>query len=157
MNAHRQPVLATFADWIVTSVTGAVQAAFAKRPAVPGRDELMGMGDRELSDLGIGRSEVLICKVTNKNTALQMASGPFWVPPVEKMTDFKKRSEKNTAMIHEPTASVPMKPNESVDSAKIQTAGAKPSNSNPASASAPARQAASCEIDTRAPANVAKM
>lgn len=58
MNAHRQPVLATFADWIAVSVTGVVQAAFARRPPAPGRDELRGMSERELGDLGIGRSEV---------------------------------------------------------------------------------------------------
>ena len=47
-----------------------------------------------------------------------------------------------------------MKPNESVDSAKIHTAGANPNNNSPASANAPARHAANCPNDTRAPASV---
>lgn len=48
-----------FAAWAVGVVRGAVVAAFKPGPARPrGGDELMGMSDRELSDLGIGRSEI---------------------------------------------------------------------------------------------------
>ena len=73
------------------------------------------------------------------------------------MADLRNRNANITAMIQAPTASDPMNPNESVDSAKIHTAGTNPNSNNPASASAPAKQVPSWETDTRAPASVEKI
>lgn len=48
-----------FAAWLLGVVRSAVVAAFKPGPARPrGADELRGMSDHELRDLGIGRSEI---------------------------------------------------------------------------------------------------
>ena len=48
-----------FVAWAAGVVRRAVAVAFKPGPARPrGADELMGMSDRELRDLGIGRSEI---------------------------------------------------------------------------------------------------
>lgn len=58
----------------------------------------------------MGRSEVVICEVTSRNTQLQMINGRCCVPPVATTMDLRKHSAETLAVIKVPIPRVPTNP-----------------------------------------------